>query len=118
MTEEGTSGKRVVLVLLGLALGAGFIAWYGASVFERRSGPGAETGNAAVLSEGVLFEAKAGEPGLVIAKEAGSGKELWRAELGNITSEPALTVNEEVIEVTIAGTAWMTLDRSSGEPLD
>lgn len=118
MSEEGKSGKRVVLILLGLAIGASLVAWYGASVMEGHTEAEIQAATASVVAEGVLYEARAGEPGLVVATEAGSGKELWRAELGNVTSKPALTVNEEVIEVQIAGTPWMTLDRSTGEPQD
>jgi hypothetical protein len=54
----------------------------------------------------------------VIAKDVGSGKELWRTELGSVTSKPVLLVREEIVEVQIAGTPWMTLDRSTGEPLE
>ena len=122
MTEEGKSGKRVVVVLLALALAAGLIAWLGARQIEeerRAVIEGATDGqSAAVLSEGVLYEARAGDPGFVVAKDVGSGKELWRAELGAVASEPVLLVQEEIIEVQIAGTPWMTLNRTSGEPVD
>jgi len=122
VAEEGKSGKRVVVVLLGLAVGAGLIAWLGAAQLEkhneaRRQAEG-DAESAAVLSEGVLYEATAGDPGIVIAKDVGSGKELWRAELGAVTSMPVLLVREELIEVQIAGTSWMTLDRSTGEPVE
>ena len=116
MSEEGKSGKRVVLTMLGLAFGASLIAWYGASMLEGRSGP--SDGAAAALSDGILYEARAGEPALLIAKEVGSGKELWRAELGNLASKPTVTVNEAVIEVRIAGTPWMAFDRETGNPLE
>ena len=118
MAEEGTSGKRVVLVMLGLAIGASLIAWYGASVFERGSSAVRDAAGGSALSEGILYEAQAGDPGLVIAKEVGSGKELWRAELGNVTSQPTLTLEEAVIEVQIAAPPLMTLARSTGKPLD
>lgn len=118
MAEEGKSGKRVVGVLLALSIGAGLIAWVGAARLEESTRARQQAEGGAVVSEGVLYEAQAGDPGVVIAKEVGSGKELWRAELGSITSTPALTVSEEVIEVQIAGTPWMRLDRSTGEPLD
>ena len=118
MTEEGKSGKRVVGVLLALVLAAGLIAWFGATRLEKNTRALQELESASVLSEGVLYEAQAGEPGVVIAKDVGSGKELWRAELGNVASKPAVTVTEEVIEVQIAGTPWMTLDRRTGEPLE
>lgn|GEM_PF-1717843 len=122
MANEGKSGKRVVVVLLGLALAAGLIAWLGATYLEKENreiqqGVGGNA-DAVILSEGVLFEARAGEPGIVIAKDVGSGKELWRAELGSVTGKPVLLLREELIEVQIAGTAWMTLDRSTGEPVE
>ena len=122
MAEEGKSGKRVVAVLLGLVLFAGVIAWFGAAQLEKNN-PGAQQAgsdaqSASVLSEGVLYEARSGDPGIVVAKDVGSGKELWRAEIGAVTSPPVLTVNEEFIEVQIAGTPWMTLDRSTGEPVE
>ena len=122
MAEEGKSGKRVVGVLLGLVIAAALIAWFGATQLEKSNREGQQAGgdaeSAAVLSEGVLYEATAGDPGIVIAKDVGSGKELWRAELGAVTSKPALLVNEKIIEVQIAGTPWMTLDRSTGEPVE
>lgn len=118
MAEEGKSGKRVVGVLLALVLGAGLIAWFGATRLEKNSRALQEVHSASVLSEGILYEAQAGDPGVVIAKDVGSGKELWRAELGSVTSKPAVTVTEGVIEVQIAGTPWMTLDRTTGEPVE
>ncbi|MGB3049960.1 MAG: hypothetical protein WBB42_03130 [Polyangiales bacterium] len=118
MVEEGKSGKRVVAVLVALVLGAGLIAWFGATQLEKNNRSLQEADSASVLSEGILYEAQAGDPGVVIAKDVGSGKELWRAELGNVTSKPAVTITEEVIEVQIAGTPWMTLDRATGEPLE
>jgi hypothetical protein len=111
-----------VAVLLGLVLVAGLVAWFGAAQLEKNNqarrqaeGSGQST---AVLSEGVLYEARSGDPGLVIAKDVGSGKELWRSELGAVTSKPVISVDEELIEVQIAGTPWMTLDRSTGRPVE
>lgn len=118
MAEEGKSGKRVVAILLVLAVGAALIAWFGASQLEKNNQALQQAESATVLSEGILYEARAGEPGVVVAKDVGSGKELWRAELGNVASKPVVTVDKEVIEVQIAGTPWMTLDRSTGEPLE
>ena len=122
MAEEGKSGKRVVAVLLGLVLTAAAIAWFGAGQLEKNNREGQQAAgealSASVLSEGVLYEAQSGDPGVVVAKDVGSGKELWRAELGAVTSKPVLVVNEKLIEVQIAGTPWMTLDRSTGQPLD
>lgn len=109
-------------VLLGLVLIAGLVAWFGAAQLEknnqaRRDAEGGAQ-SAAVLSEGVLYEASSGDPGLVTAKDVGSGKELWRSELGAVISKPAISVHEDLIEVQIAGTPWMTLDRSTGRPLE
>ncbi|NOQ83517.1 MAG: hypothetical protein GQ551_05865 [Myxococcales bacterium] len=122
MAEQGMSGKRVVAILLGLVLMAALTAWVWATQLEKKHRTGQQAGggevSAAVLSEGVLYEAQSGDPGVVIAKDVGSGKELWRTELGTVASKPVLTVSEELIEVQIAGTPWMTLDRSTGEPVD
>jgi hypothetical protein len=122
VTEEAKSGKRVVVVLLAAAVGVALIAWFAASKLEQntmaRQRAAGEIESGAVLSDGVLFEATAGDPGFVIAKEVGSGKELWRAELGAVATQPAITIVQERVEVQIAGTPWMTLDRDSGEPLD
>ena len=112
----------MVVVLLGAALGVALIAWLAASKLEQntmarqRAAGYIESG--AVLNDGVLFEATAGDPGFVIAKEVGSGKELWRTELGAVATQPALTIVQERVEVQIAGTPWMTLDRNSGAPLE
>ena len=122
MTEEAKSGKRVVVVLLGAALSVALIAWLAASKLEQntmaRQRAAGDIESGAVLNDGVLFEATAGDPGFVIAKEVGSGKELWRTELGAVATQPALTIVQERVEVQIAGTPWMTLDRDSGEPLE
>jgi hypothetical protein len=122
VAEQGISGKRVVAILLGLVLMAALTAWVWATQLEKKHRAGQQAGDgevsAAVLSEGVLYEAQSGDPGVVIAKDVGSGKELWRTELGTVASKPVLTVSEELIEVQIAGTPWMTLDRSTGEPVD
>ena len=121
VAEEGKSGKRVVTILLALAVGVALIAWLAASRVEkntqaRREAAG-EVEAAAVLSEGVLYEATSGDPGLVIAKDVGSGKELWRAELGAVATQPSVVVEAETVQVEIAGTPWMTLDKTSGEPV-
>lgn len=110
------------MVLLAAAVGVALIAWLAASRLEqdtmarKRAAGEVETG--AVLSDGVLFEATTGDPGLVIAKDVGSGKELWRAELGAVATQPELIVVDERVEVEIAGTPWMTLDRNTGEPVE
>ena len=120
--EKGKSGKRVVAALLLLVAAVSLAAWLGATRLEKETRAGEPAGSgersAAVLSEGVLYEAQAGDPGLVIAKEVGSGKELWRAELGSVATKPQVSVSEEVVEVQIAGTPWMTLDRSTGKPVE
>jgi hypothetical protein len=100
-----------------LAIAAALIAWLGAARVEERN-RARQQDAAAVLSEGVLYEALPGDPALVVAKDVGSGKELWRAELGAVTTKPVLLVREEAIEIQIAGTPWMTLDKSSGEPVE
>jgi hypothetical protein len=82
VVKEGKSGKRVVAVLLGLVLVAALIAWFGATELEKSNRAGQQAGadelSAAVLSEGVLYEAQSGDPGLVIAKDVGSGKNLLK----------------------------------------
>jgi hypothetical protein len=122
VAEKSTSGKRVVIVLLSLALGVALLAWFAASRIERATTAGDDQADAPrsvqVLRDGVLYEAHAGDPGLVIAKEVASGKELWRAELGSVTATPALVVEAARVEVEIAGTPWMSLDRQSGEPVE
>ena len=122
MAEEGKSGKRVVLIMLAMAVGVALVGWFAASRVERdtmaRREAAGEVANATVLSEGVLYEASAGDPGLVIAKDVGSGKELWRAELGSVKTPPSVKVVGELVEVAIAGPPWMTLERTSGEPVE
>ena len=119
VAQAATSGKRVVGVLLGIVLFVALIAWIAAMQLEkRRYVTPAEGTNAAVLSEGVLYEAQAGDAAAVVAKDVASGKELWRAELGSIAAKPILVIREQVIEVQIAGTPWMTLDRNTGEPIE
>jgi hypothetical protein len=122
VSEEAKSGKRVVLILLAAAVGISLVAWLAASRLERATGAreraAGEVQAASVVSDGVLFEAIVGDPGYVIARDVGSGKELWRAELGAVATKPGVKVVGERVEVEIAGTAWMTLDRTSGEALE
>jgi hypothetical protein len=122
VTQDAKSGKRVVSIMLALAMGVAAIAWFAASRIERdtnaRREAAGEDSTGAVLHEGVLYEASAGDPGLLIAKDVASGKELWRAELGSLIAPPSLAIDGELIEVEIAGTPWMTLDRTSGEPVE
>jgi hypothetical protein len=122
VVEEGKSGKRVVLIMLAMAVGVALVGWFAASRVERdtmaRREAAGEVANATVLSEGVLYEASAGDPGLVTAKDVGSGKELWRVELGSVKTPPTVKVVGELVEVEIAGTPWMTLERASGEPVE
>ena len=122
VTEQGKSGKRVVTILLATVFGVSLIAWFAASRLERdanaRQRAAGEVETAAVINDGVMFEATEGDPGYVIAKDVGSGKELWRAELGSVTTKPGVKVVGERVEVEIAGTPWMTLDRTTGEAVD
>ncbi|MGB5809578.1 MAG: hypothetical protein WBG86_03550, partial [Polyangiales bacterium] len=71
-----------------------------------------------VLSEGIIYIAEGGDPGVVTAQSIRSGKEVWRTELGTVASPPVLVVLEEVVEVQIAGTPWMTLHKDSGVPVE
>lgn len=122
MTEQGKSGKRVVVVLLAAAVGVSILAWVAASRLEddtrARQQAAGEIQSASVVSDGVLFEAEVSDPGFVTAKDVGSGKELWRAELGAVTTKPGIEVVGERVEVEIAGTPWMTLDRTTGEAIE
>jgi len=122
VSGEGKSGKRVVVVLLVAAVGVSLIAWLAASRLERgtkaRQEAAGELQGAAVVDDGVIFETTVGDPGFVIAKDVGSGKELWRAELGAVTAKPGVKVEGERVEVEIAGTPWMTLDRTTGEAVE
>lgn len=109
--------------MLALVLAAAVGAWFGASWLEDASREaqlrGAAEGEASsVVSEGVLYEVQGGDPGVVIAKDVGSGVELWRAEVGSLATKPSLLVREDVVEVQIAGTPWMKLDRSTGDPVE
>lgn len=76
------------------------------------------TGAPRVLAEGVLYEAQSGDPAVVTAQDISSGKQVWRSELGAITKQPVLVVEDEVVEVQVAGTPWMTLERASGKPVE
>ncbi|MEM7434472.1 MAG: hypothetical protein AAF436_04905 [Myxococcota bacterium] len=120
MASEGKSGKRVVFVLLSAVAAAVFLAWFG---FNQLIGIGEGiqpgTGGAPrVLSDGIIYIAEAGEPGYVTAQNIRSGKTVWKTELGTVTSPPVLVVLEDVVEVQIAGTPWMTLERASGAPVE
>jgi outer membrane protein assembly factor BamB len=108
-------------VLLGIVLLVALIAWVAAIQLEKRRSaePSESPGrSAAVLRDGVVYEAQAGDEAVVVATDVGSGKELWRADLGSLTANPVLVIQDEVIEVQIAGTPWMTLDRATGEPVE
>lgn len=121
VSEEVSSGKRVVGILLGIVLIVALIAWIAAMQLEKRRSVQVheDSGDsAAVLHDGVLYEAQTGDSAVVVAKDVASGKELWRAELGSITAKPTLLVREQVIEVQIAGTPWMSLDRRTGESIE
>ena len=91
--------------------------------FKAIEGPGGpenpdNTGAPRVLADGVLYEAQSGDPAVVTAQNIRSGKPVWRTELGTITTQPVLVVEDEVIEVLIAGAPWMTLERASGKPIE
>lgn len=120
MATEGKSGKRVVAILLGLVVLAVFLAWLGFRAIQGPGGPESTkiTGAPRVLAEGVLYEAQSGDPAVVTAQDISSGKQVWRSELGTITKQPVLVVEDEVVEVQVAGTPWMTLERASGKPVE
>lgn len=120
MMTEAKSGKKIVALLLGFVALAVFVAWLGFKGIQGPGGPeGTElTGAPRVLAEGVIYEAKIGDPAVVTAQNIRSGKLVWRSELGAITTQPVLVVEDDVIEVQIAGTPWMTLERASGKPVE
>ncbi len=120
MVTKTKSGKRVVAVLLGLVALAAFITWVGFKAIEGPGGPEnlGNTGASRVLADGVLYEAQSGDPAFVTAQNIRSGKPVWRTELGTITTQPVLVVEDEVIEVLVAGAPWMTLERASGKPIE
>jgi hypothetical protein len=121
VTTEATSGKRVVGILLGIVLIVALVAWIAAIQLEKRRSAKPlldPEQSASVISEGILYEARPGDVALVVAKDVASGKELWRAELGSVAAKPVLVVHERVIEVQIAGTSWMKLDRTTGESVE
>lgn len=120
MATEGRSGKQVVAFLLGFIALAVFVAWLGFKAIEGPGGPEGTgmTGAPRVLAAGVLYEAHSGDPAIVTAQRIGSGKQVWRTELGTITAQPVLVVEDDVVEVQVAGTPWMTLDRESGKPVE
>lgn len=108
------------MALLSFVALAVFVAWFG---FQRLVGTGEGidpgTGGAPrVLSDGVLYVAEAGDPGFVRAQSIRSGDEVWRTEVGTVSAPLVIVVLEEVVEVQIAGTPWMTLDKESGRPLE
>ncbi len=115
---EGKSGKQVVAVLVGFIVLAVLIAWLGFRAIQGPGGPEDVIGAPRVLAEGVLYEAQSGDPGVVTAQDISSGKQVWRSELGTITTQPVLVVEDDIIEVQIAGTPWVTLERASGKPVE
>ena len=118
MAETGKSGKRVVVVLLASVALAVFLAWFGYNrLIGQGEGPPPGLGGAPrVLSEGVIYVAEGGDPAYVTAQNIRSGKLVWKTELGSLSSSPVIVVLDEVVEVQIAGTPWMTLDKATGEP--
>ena len=115
---EGKSGKQVVAALVGFIVLAVLIAWVGFRAIQGPGGPEDVIGAPRVLAEGVLYEAQSGDPGVVTAQDISSGKQVWRSELGTITTQPVLVVEDDIIEVQIAGTPWVTLERASGKPVE
>ncbi len=113
-----------MLIMLALVLAAAAAAYLGAMWLEDRGreallrGGDADEGANAAVVDGVHYEVVEGDPSVVVAKDVGSGVELWRAEVGSLTTKPSLLVSEEVVEVQIAGTPWVTLDRSTGKAVD
>ncbi len=120
MVTKSKSGGQVVAVLLGFVALAVLIAWVGFKAIEGPGGPEnlGDIGAPRILADGVLYEAQSGDPAVVTAQDIRSGKPVWRTELGTITTQPVLVVEDEVIEVLIAGTPWMTLERASGKPVE
>ena len=120
MSKQRKSGKKVVLGLLALVALAVFGAWLGRGAIERNR-PTTATDNKgapSVLMEGVLYEAKAGDPAFVTARDVGSGKSLWKAELGAVSAPPLLLIDGKQVEVRVNGVRWMALDRGSGEVIE
>ena len=120
MTQQRKSGKTVVLGLLGLVALAVYAARLGQGALERNR-PGdaiQKKGAPSVLMDGVLYEAKAGDPALVTARAVGGGKALWEAELGTVTAPPLLLIDGKRVEVRVNGVPWMELDRANGEVIE
>ncbi len=110
----------MVLGLLALVALAVFGAWLGQGAIEQNQPAAAieRKGAPSVLMDGVLYEAEAGDPAFVTARAVGSGKSLWKAELGAITEPPLLLIDGKQIEVRVNGVPWMVLDRASGEAIE
>ena len=105
------------MLLASVAI-AVFLAWFG---YDRLIGDGDGIspglgGAPRVLSDGVIYVAEEGNPGYVSAQNIRSGTLVWKTELGSLSTPPVIVVLEEVVEVQIAGTPWMTLDKATGEP--
>lgn len=105
----------VLVVAVGGWLGA---MWLEDEGREAQMQGAAEGEVSSAVREGVLYEVHGSDPSVVVAKDVGSGIELWRAEVGSLTAKPSLLVGEGIVEVQIAGTPWMTLDSSTGEPVE
>ena len=120
MNNRRKSGKKVVFGLLALVAVAVFAAWLGQRAIERKRPATAieKKGAPSVLMEGVLYEARAGDPAFVTARDVGSGKSLWKAELGAVTTPPLLLIDGRLIEVRVNGVRWTALDRATGEEVE
>lgn len=118
VAKNAKSGKLVVLGLFVFVALAVFGAWLGQRAIEAAKQPTVDKGAPSVLSEGVLYEAKPGDPATVSARNVGSGETLWNTELGTIPSQPLLLMDGELLEVRVAGTPWMHLNRFSGAAVE
>ena len=101
-----------LLALVGLAV---FAAWLGSKEIQKYRAVGENKGAPKVLSKGVLYEAMPGDPAMVTARSPSSEDLLWTTTLGATAEPPLLFIDGEVIEVRIAGTTWMRLNRDTGK---
>ena len=113
----------MVFTLLALVASAVAIAWIGfqtlaGPVDDRAKSDRSEAAAPGVILDKVLYRSLGGDPAIVIAQDVRSGKEIWRTELGAVAGEPTVIVEDTVVEVLVAGTPWMTLDRNSGTPIE
>lgn len=112
-----------MFILLAFVVAAVASAWIG---FQTLAGPvddraktdRSEAAAPGVITDDVLYRAHAGDPAVVTAEDVRSGEEIWRTELGALSADPLLVIEESVVQVQVAGTPWMTLDRGSGDPIE